>query len=347
MSAEGVLVLDESLAVRSDLGDAFERRGYKVHSVRDADSARRAVARDQFRAAILGLDWNRIDVRSTRRDLLRDAGRNCPVVVLSEAENVETRLSVLREGATDFIAKPFNSGFVVKRVHESMHTARVPGGPYRILVVDDSPTYGHAVSSALTKDGHDVVLAASGREAEDYLAIQKPDAIFLDVFLPDADGIELARRLRSANATKSLPILLLTGRESTTVRARATEANVSDFAAKNTPLDDLRARVPSLILGRQAPARLDPRSGEGNPRSGEALFERVVAESGLSLVLGRSTILLALKRAGTDVSSLDRARLERAMPQIDQILTTFLPAAEARSRLSAIEALTRESDGAR
>jgi len=348
MSADGVLVLDESLAVRSNLGEAFERRGYKVHTVRDEESARRAIARDPFSAAIFGFDWNRVDAREQRRDLVREAKRNGPVVVLSEVENVETRISLLREGNADLVAKPFHPGFVVKRVHESMHPQRVPGGPYRILVVDDSPTYGHAISNALAKDGHDIVLAVTGKEAEDYLAVQKPDAIFLDVFLPDADGIELARRYRSAPATRNLPILLLTGRESTNVRSRAMEANVSDFAAKNTPLDDIRARVPSLLLGKPAPSRTDAKANDpSTPLAGDALFDRLLAESGLSQVLGRSTLQLALKRAGMETSSLTRESLRRALPQITQILSTFLPTNDARSRIAAIETLTRESDGAR
>lgn len=348
MNGEGVLVLEESLAIRSDLGEAFERRGYKVHSVRDEVSARRAVSRDHFRAAIFGLDWNRADTRGQRRDLVRDAQRNCPVVVLSEVENLQTRMAVLRDGASDFIAKPCDPTYVVKRVYEQVHTARVPGGPYRILVVDDSATYGHAVMSALSRDGHDVVLASTGKEAEEYLALQKPDAIFLDVFLPDADGIDIARRIRSTHETRNLPILLLTGRESTTVRARASDANVSDFAAKNTPLDDLRARVPSLILGRSAAPRIEERRvNDAGPLRGEALFDRVVAESGLSPVLGRSTMLLALKRAGADAYTLSPLSLKRCLPQIEHILQTFLPPDDVRSRFAAIDGLTRESDGAR
>ncbi len=344
MIAENVLLMDESLAVQAELRDAFETRGYRLHSVRDEASARRAVTKQEFKAAIFGLDWGRDDQRIRRRELLHEASRACPVVVLADGERLETRLSVLREGVADFISKPYHATYVVKRVRETVHAARAPGGPHRILVVDDSLTYGNAVSNALSRDGHDVVLATTGREAEDYLALQRPDAIFLDVFLPDVDGIDLARRVRSAAATRDLPILLLTGRESTRVRERAAEANVSDFAAKNTPLDDLRARVAGLVASGKPGAQ---RREAGTPVRGGSLFDAVVAASGLSAVLGRSTLALAFKRAGIDPIGLTPERLKAALPRIDESLKTFLSPTDATARIAAIEALCRESEGTR
>lgn len=344
MSAHDVLLVDESLAVQSELRDALEMHGFRLLGVRDDVSARRAMARQSFGAIVLGLDFHRDDGRTRRSDLLRDAARSCPVVVLADGERLDTRLSALRDGAADFIAKPYLATFVVKRVRDVAQGLKSAGGPYRVLVVDDSVTYGNAVSNALARDGHDVVLATNGRDAETYLELQRPDAVFLDVFLPDVDGIDLARRLRATQATRDLPILLLTGRESTRVRERAAEARISDFAAKNTPLEALRARVPTLIAGaRSGGQRMEPQAGLKNG----ALFDAVVVASGLSVVLGRSTLALALRRSGIEASALTPERLRAARPQIEETLKTFLSPSDVRVRMSAIESLTLESESTR
>jgi DNA-binding response OmpR family regulator len=266
--------------------------------------------------------------------------RAAPVVILSEERDMERRLDALRAGAMDYLVKPIDVTLLM-RVSRGQRSADQLGGPSRVLVVDDSTTYGQALADELSLDGHDVVLAVSVAEARAYLAWQRPDLALLDVFLPDGDGVELAKSMRASESTRELPILLLTGRESTNVRQRAAEAQVSGFAAKDTPLAELRKSVAALkASGRARPFKAPP--VEPRAVSGRELFLRVVAASGLSEVLGRSTLELALKRAGIETALLTPENLRAALPHVEQALVTFLPPGEARARLAAVAALATE-----
>jgi DNA-binding response OmpR family regulator len=258
--------------------------------------------------------------------------RSVKLVIVSEQRELAVRLMALRAGAA-FVRKPAHPALVLRGLRPSRLDA-----PARLLVVDDSITYGNALADALSVAGHDVVLATSAREARDYLSLEQPELALLDVFLPDADGIELARSLRASVATRNLPIVILTGRESTTVRQRAAEASVTHFVAKNTPLSEIRTTVQALLMARKP-------SGTWRaavPRGGSELFASVVAASGLSEILARSLLERALARVGADITSLTPEALRSALPEIGRALATFLAPADARQRLQAITTLIQE-----
>jgi DNA-binding response OmpR family regulator len=271
---------------------------------------------------------------------MRSRKDDVPLVVVSEERDLRTRLSALGGGAKNFVVKPAHPSLLFRNLNLF---AYAPGTAQRLLVVDDSRTYGHALAEALALDGHDVVLAASAQEARTYLAHEKPDAILLDVFLPDGDGVDLARALRGAEGTRNLPLMMLTGRENTVVRQRASEAGIAAFASKNMPLQDIRLLVATaLVAGNRplSPPKPAPRLGG---RGGRELFAKLVATSGLSEVVARSTLELALRRAGIEIADLSVASLQTALPNIEQSLGTFLPPAEVRQRVMAISKLCKES----
>src|SRR5690606_37605494 len=161
-----------------------------------------------------------------------------------------------------------------------------------------------AVAQALTREGHDVILAPSVHDAMRYLALQRPDRVLLDVFLPDGDGVEVARQIRDTPALSDVPILMLTGRESAKVRQRAMEVDVTDFLAKSAQLSQIAAWV-VRPTGRGVAAPSSAGRAATSPASeGAALFARLVASSGMSMLVGRPTLELALRRAGTTPDAL-------------------------------------------
>ncbi len=115
----------------------------------------------------------------------------------------------------------------------------------RVLIVDDERASRLVVASALEGLDLDVVSCASGAEA--LLAVaDPPDAIVLDLMMPDMDGLELCRLLRSADATRDVPILMLTAHTGRAEKLHALEAGADDFLSK--PLDrlELRTRITAI-----------------------------------------------------------------------------------------------------
>ncbi|HEY9069944.1 MAG TPA: response regulator [Candidatus Ozemobacteraceae bacterium] len=80
----------------------------------------------------------------------------------------------------------------------------------RILVIEDEANIARAVRDRLTRDGHVVDAVLSGPAALEFLRDHRPDLIILDVLMPDMDGFEVVRHLKADEATRGVPVMLLT-----------------------------------------------------------------------------------------------------------------------------------------
>lgn len=346
-----VLIVDDSPAARRDLRGALQTEGFDPLLCEAAVEARRAIRDRLFNLYILDVkpgDSHGLDLLQDVR--ARPGAASRPVIIISAEADISDRLRDLRAGASEAIARPFATEYVVRRAAEL--TSSRPGQrtrrsaePGRILVIDDSLTYGAALAEALRKDRHDVVLAASGAVALDYLALQPVDGIVLDVFMPEMSGIEVCRRLRSQTTWADFPVLMLTGRTDSVVKQEAMQVGIDDFAVKSHDLEALRQRVAALLDRPPSSTRprSSPRAPQGAaPRAPGDLMERVAAASGLSELLARSSIERACERAGVDPKTMTPAELRRVLPHIQRILGLFLPFDQAAARVEAIEALAKE-----
>jgi two-component system, OmpR family, response regulator MprA len=176
----------------------------------------------------------------------------------------------------------------------------------RILVVDDELAVRESLRRALALEGHEVELAADGREALATIARSAPDLVVLDVLMPELDGLEVSRRLRAVG--DRTPILMLTARAEVEDRVAGLDAGADDYLGKPFALDELLARVRALLRRspssdeplRFADLALDPGartvSRNGRPieltRTEFALLELLIRNP--RRVLTRSEILLAV-----------------------------------------------------
>jgi two-component system OmpR family response regulator len=119
----------------------------------------------------------------------------------------------------------------------------VPGE--RLLLVDDEDNLRSMLEAALRHNGFDVSSAATGREALDAASSERPDLIVLDVMLPDLDGFEVCRRLRTDGSRT--PVLFLTARDATEDKVRGLTLGGDDYLVKPFSLDELVARVHAVL----------------------------------------------------------------------------------------------------
>jgi len=138
----------------------------------------------------------------------------------------------------------------------------------KVLVVDDDRAVREALRRALTLGDYDVQLADGGAQALELLAQGLPDAVVLDVAMPDVDGLEVCRRLRRVG--NRVPILILTARDAVADRIDGLDVGADDYMVKPFDVGELKARLRALLRraasedgdGLEEPAfaelRLDP-----------------------------------------------------------------------------------------
>lgn len=122
---------------------------------------------------------------------------------------------------------------------------RPDGSNVRVLVVDDEANLTELVSMALRYEGWDVKTAATGSSAVKTAKEFKPDAVVLDMMLPDFDGLEVLRRMRDEDPT--LPVLFLTARDAVEDRVAGLTAGGDDYVTKPFSLEEVVARVRALM----------------------------------------------------------------------------------------------------
>jgi two-component system response regulator MprA len=115
----------------------------------------------------------------------------------------------------------------------------------RVLVVDDDRALREALRRALSLGGYDVRLAEGGQHGLSQVAAEPPDALVLDVGMPDIDGLEVCRRLRGAG--NRLPILMLTARDAVADRIDGLDAGADDYLVKPFDVGELKARLRALM----------------------------------------------------------------------------------------------------
>ncbi len=103
----------------------------------------------------------------------------------------------------------------------------------RILIVDDSDSIRGMIQTLMAARGHEVEAVSTGAKAIDAALAQRPDAILLDVHLPGAfDGIEVCRKLRDVESTRSVPIIIISAMADDASKTRALEAGASAYYTK-------------------------------------------------------------------------------------------------------------------
>jgi two-component system phosphate regulon response regulator PhoB len=128
----------------------------------------------------------------------------------------------------------------------------------RILVVEDEADLALVLSYNLEAEGYAAETVERGDEAELRLAEQPPDLVILDWMLPGVSGLEICRRLRAREATRTLPVIMLTARGEESERVRGLSVGADDYVVKPFSVPELMARVRAL-LRRSRPERIAER----------------------------------------------------------------------------------------
>ena len=117
----------------------------------------------------------------------------------------------------------------------------------KLVLVEDNEDNRDILTRRLEKRGFEIRVALSGEEAIEMANNEQPDLILMDVRLPVMDGFEAARRLKSAERTRKIPVIALTAHAMSGDRERALQAGFDDYDTKPVELHRLLAKIHSLL----------------------------------------------------------------------------------------------------
>jgi signal transduction histidine kinase len=242
-----LLCVDDDPEVLRLLKDSLSGTEYDFCGATSAEEGL-ALAR-QLKPFVITLDilMPRRDGWSVLQELKKDPElRAIPVFILSILENRALGFSL---GVSDYIVKPFDRQGLLEKLRSQ---ERLLGRS--VLVVDDEPEMAELLRSGLVQEGFQVETAATGRDALARLRQARPDAVFLDLGLPDMSGFEVVEEIKKDSSLQGLRVIILTAQTLTDAENARLEARVEAVVQKwsmSLPdiLRDLKTRLTAMAGG--------------------------------------------------------------------------------------------------
>jgi two-component system NtrC family sensor kinase len=256
-----ILVIDDSVTFREALRSALEAAGYGVVVAESGEEGLRAAA-DRRPSAIMvdgvlpGIDGATV----IRRVRLDSALRAVPCLLVTGSLGPGAELRALDAGADAFVRKEDEIEVILAKLAAVLRRANAGAapeaeassfGPKKILAVDDSPTYLQALGDALRDDGYEVILARSGEEALELLAVESVDCILLDLLMPGLSGHDTCLRIKAAPGIRNVPLIILTALEDREAMIDGLSVGADDYISKSGDFQILKARMRAQIRRRQ------------------------------------------------------------------------------------------------
>jgi DNA-binding response OmpR family regulator len=119
--------------------------------------------------------------------------------------------------------------------------------PFKVLVVDDEPDLVRYLEHVLRRLGYEAIGAADGEEAIQKALNEPPDLIILDVMMPVMDGFAVCRILKEQEATRLIPIIIMTALDAVADRVQGIKAGADDFLTKPVHEEELFARIETAL----------------------------------------------------------------------------------------------------
>jgi PAS domain S-box-containing protein len=244
-SAAVVLVIDDDALVADLLRRTLVKDGYRVEYAENGEKGLQLARQLRPDAITLDVMMPGMDGWQVLTHLKSDPElADIPVILLSIVNDRKTGFAL---GATEYLTKPLDR----ERLTSVLGRISNGRGSRLALVVDDLPENRELLRGALESDGWTVEEAGNGLEALDRLEQRRPDAILLDLMMPEMDGIAFVERLRASERNRSIPVLVVTAKDITPVDRQRLSGGVQAIMQKGAvDLSELVSQTRALLSAR-------------------------------------------------------------------------------------------------
>ncbi|MGB8984528.1 MAG: response regulator [Anaerolineales bacterium] len=160
-------------------------------------------------------------------------------------------------------------------------------GKARLLVVEDDIDIGNMLKIYFSGMDFDVDVAVRGSDALEKTKHNLPHLIVLDIMLPDIDGFEVCRTLRTNTRTSHIPVIFLTQKDERSDKLQGLEQGADDYITKPFDIEELKLRVQGAIRRAERESLTDPRSGRPAGRLIEEQLRKIIRAKGWALLDAR------------------------------------------------------------
>jgi CheY-like chemotaxis protein len=245
-----LLILEGPSLKRKLIEDNIQHTDGSIVAVNSASDGLELVSRETFDLVLTDHNLSDMDC-AVFCEKLHNRQPNLPIIIYSNNSLDEERLSQLRQFTDSIIQQApqanqrisrdierfLNAAITDKteKMEESQFSKEKPLKDKRMLVVDDDPRNLYVLTSSLEQNGAQVFKALNGRKALTLLGREKIDLVFMDIMMPEMNGYEAIKAIRSDAALKNLPIIALTAKALKDDRKKCLDAGADDYLSK--PVD--------------------------------------------------------------------------------------------------------------
>jgi PleD family two-component response regulator/EAL domain-containing protein (putative c-di-GMP-specific phosphodiesterase class I) len=200
----------------------------------------------QTRPDLVILETDNIDELTTIHSTLLDShDQHVAVLLISHHDDTSTRLTAMRSGVSRYFSPPHDAVQISREIENLCKTEKAR--PYKVLIIEDDPTQAEFASSILTKAGMVTNVVTHPLQVMDAMRAFAPDIILMDIYMPDADGLELTTIIRDDLQYLATPIIFLSGETDQDKKINALLLGGDDFISKPIRPKHLIATIKNRI----------------------------------------------------------------------------------------------------
>lgn len=269
-----ILVVDDNPLNVKLFSSRLKREGLETIPAYNGRDALAKILEEPIDVVLLDLMMPVMDGFEVLERLKSDQStKNIPVIVITAMNEAEERLNKLEAKADELLAKPVSTVELVIRVRSMLHLREIKDqlderrkklssvqalgyseGSHgdlmktaSILMVEDEDKDAKIIEKYLSDLPYDLRRARNGKEAFSIIEHEKVDVILLDIMLPDIDGYEICRRLKSSDATKDTQIIAVTNINDLDEKERCLELGMDEYLIKPVSRQELRIRIKARL----------------------------------------------------------------------------------------------------
>jgi diguanylate cyclase (GGDEF)-like protein len=206
-----------------------------------------AIAEMKPTVIVMDIDFLEGDLGDTKaiKEYYANANDKIPLIFLSTQGDVHTRLAAVRAGAVAFVTKPIEMGVLIDDLDRLTAIASLE--PFKILIVDDSPSLADYYALALQSAGMEVRVVTEPLKTLDVMRDFSPELILMDLYMPECNGLEMAKVIRQLEAYISIPIVFLSSEQNIQTQLEAMDKGADAFLTKPIQANHLVASVSARL----------------------------------------------------------------------------------------------------